>query len=62
MVEEKKLLLVKVETLNNTIYALTKFVSFEEFSWSREIMGVVGLDKRQISLVPPLERKQQVVE
>ena len=40
MIEDKK-----VDTLKNTADALTKSVSSERFSWCREIMGVVGLDK-----------------
>ena len=44
MVEDKNVLLVKVDTLNNTADALTKSVSIEKFSWCREIMGVAGLD------------------
>ena len=45
MIEDKKVLLVKVDTLKNTIDALTKPVSFEKFSWCRETMGVLGLEK-----------------
>eukprot|EP00253_Pinus_taeda_P002533 PITA_02533 len=45
MIEDKKVLLLKVDTLKNTIDALTKFVISEKFSWCRETMGVVGLDK-----------------
>eukprot|EP00253_Pinus_taeda_P033647 PITA_33647 len=45
MIEGKKVLLVKVHTLKNTADALTKFVSSEKFSWCRETMGIVGLDK-----------------
>eukprot|EP00253_Pinus_taeda_P014700 PITA_14700 len=45
MIEEKKVLLVKVDTLKNTTNVLTKFVSSEKFSWCRETMGVAGLDK-----------------
>eukprot|EP00253_Pinus_taeda_P009578 PITA_09578 len=43
MIEEKKVLLVKVDTLKNTADALTKSVSSEKFSWCRETMGIVGL-------------------
>eukprot|EP00253_Pinus_taeda_P023287 PITA_23287 len=43
--EDKKLLLVKVDTLNNIADALKKCVSTEKFSWCRETMGVVGLDQ-----------------
>ena len=45
MIEDKKVLLVKVDTLKNTANTLTKCVSFEKFSWCRETIGVVGLDK-----------------
>eukprot|EP00253_Pinus_taeda_P011075 PITA_11075 len=45
MIEEKKVLLVKVDTLKNTEDALTKSVSFEKFSWCRETMGFSGLEK-----------------
>ena len=45
MVEDKKVLLVKVDTVKNTIDALTKFVSYERFSWCRETMRIAGLDK-----------------
>eukprot|EP00253_Pinus_taeda_P011706 PITA_11706 len=45
MIEDKKALLVKVDTLKNTADALTKYVSFEKLSWSRETMGIAGLDK-----------------
>eukprot|EP00253_Pinus_taeda_P030689 PITA_30689 len=45
MIEDKKVLLVKVDTLKNTADALTKSVSSEKFSWCRETMRVAGLDK-----------------
>jgi len=45
MIEDKKVFLVKVDTLKNTADALTKSVSSEKFSWCRETMGIVGLDK-----------------
>eukprot|EP00253_Pinus_taeda_P031942 PITA_31942 len=44
MIEDKKVLLVKVDTLKNTADALTKSVSSEKFSWCRETMGVSGLE------------------
>eukprot|EP00253_Pinus_taeda_P031844 PITA_31844 len=40
MIEDKKVLLVKVDTLKNTADALTKSMSSEKFSWCRETMGV----------------------
>jgi len=45
MIEGKRMLLVKVDTLKNTADALTKSVSFENLYWCRETMGVSGLDK-----------------
>ena len=45
MIEDKKVLLVKGDTLKNTIDALTRFVSSKKFSWCRETMGISGLEK-----------------
>eukprot|EP00253_Pinus_taeda_P022579 PITA_22579 len=45
MIEDKKMLLVKVDTLKNIADALTKFVSSKKFSWCRETMGILGLKK-----------------
>eukprot|EP00253_Pinus_taeda_P020565 PITA_20565 len=45
MIEDKKVLLVKVDTLKNTVEALRISVSSEKFSWCRETMGVTRLDK-----------------
>jgi len=45
MIEDKKVLLVKVDILKNTADALTKSVSSENFSWCRKTMGVSGLEK-----------------
>ena len=44
MIEDKRVLLVKVETLKNVANALIKSVSTQKFSWCRETMGVVELD------------------
>ena len=44
MVEDKKVLLVRVDTLKNATNALTKYVSTENFSWCRGSMGIVSLD------------------
>jgi phosphoribosyl-AMP cyclohydrolase len=44
MVEENKVLLMKVDTLKNVADSLTKFVSIEKFSWCRGSMGIVALD------------------
>ena len=40
---DKKVLLVKVDTLKNVVDALMKSSSIEKFSWCRETMGVVGM-------------------
>eukprot|EP00253_Pinus_taeda_P029575 PITA_29575 len=45
MIEDKKVLLVKVDTLKNTADALKKSMSFEKFPWCRETMDIVGLYK-----------------
>jgi len=45
MTEDRKVLLVKVDTLKNIVDALTKYVSSEKFSWCREAMGISGLEK-----------------
>eukprot|EP00253_Pinus_taeda_P024438 PITA_24438 len=45
MIEDKKVLLVKVDTLRNTADALTKFLTSGKFSWCTETMGIAGLDK-----------------
>jgi len=45
MIEDKKVLQVKVDTLKNTADALTRSVSSYKFSWCRETMDVVGMDK-----------------
>jgi hypothetical protein len=44
MVEEKKEWLMKVDTLNNVAYSLTKTVSTKKFSWCRGSMGIVSMD------------------
>jgi hypothetical protein len=43
MVERKKVLLEKVDTLKNIPVSLAKYVSDEEFSWCRETMGIGSL-------------------
>eukprot|EP00253_Pinus_taeda_P034347 PITA_34347 len=45
MIEDKEVLLVKVDTLKNTTNALTKSVTSKKLSRCREIMGIVGMDK-----------------
>ena len=45
MVEDKKVLLVKVDALKNVADGLMKYVSTEKFSWCRETMGFAGLDQ-----------------
>ena len=44
MVESKKVLLEKVDTLDNVADSLTKSVSTKKFSWCRAIMGIYALD------------------
>ena len=44
MVEDKKVLMVKVDTLKNLVDALTNFVNTKKFFWCRETMGIAGLD------------------
>jgi hypothetical protein len=44
MVEEKKVLLQKVDTLKNVVDSLTKSVRTENFSWCRVTMGIAALD------------------
>jgi hypothetical protein len=44
MVEDNKVLLMKVDTLENVADSLTKYVSTEKFSWCRGSMGIVSLD------------------
>jgi len=44
VVEEKKVLLEKVDTLKNVVDSLTKSVSTEKFSWRRVTMGIAALD------------------
>jgi len=44
MVEEKKVLLEKVDTLKNLADSLTKSLITENFSWCRLTMGIVSLD------------------
>ena len=53
MIEDKRVLLVKVDTLKHTTDAFTKSVSSEKFSWCRETMGIVGLDKWLSFLMAP---------
>jgi hypothetical protein len=44
MVQEKKVLLMKMDTLKNVADSLTKSMSTEKFSWCRGSMGNVSLD------------------
>jgi hypothetical protein len=44
MIEEKKVSLMKVDTLNNVADSLTKYVSTKKFSWCRGSMGITALD------------------
>jgi hypothetical protein len=44
VVEDKKVLLEKVDTLRNVVDSLIDLVSTKKFSWCREKMGIVTLD------------------
>ena len=44
MVEEKKVLLEKVDTLKNVADSLTNSVRTKKFCWCRVTMGIVALD------------------
>ena len=44
MAEEKKVFLMKVDTLKNVADSLTKYLSNEKFSWCRLSMGIASLD------------------
>ena len=44
MVESMKVLLEKVDTMENVADSLTKSVSTEKFSWCRVAMGIFALD------------------
>jgi hypothetical protein len=44
MVEEKKVLLEKVDTLKNVAHSLTKSVSTKNFSWCRKTIGIASRD------------------
>jgi hypothetical protein len=43
MVEENKVLLMKVDILKNVADLLTKYVSTEMFSWCKRSMGIAAL-------------------
>jgi hypothetical protein len=63
MVEEKKVLLMKVDTLKNVADSLTKSMSTNNFSWCRGSMGIVALEFLLCNPVTPcMQRKQQVGE
>jgi phosphoribosyl-AMP cyclohydrolase len=44
IVEENKVLLMKVDTLKNVADSFTKSVSIEKFSWCKGSMGIAALD------------------
>ena len=44
MIEEKKVSLMKVDTLKNVADSLTKSMSTEKLSWCRGSMGIAALD------------------
>jgi len=45
MVEDKKVLLVKLDTLKHVVDALTKSMSTKNSFWCRETMGSAGKDQ-----------------
>jgi len=58
MVEDKKVFMVKVDTLKNVADALMNYASTKKFSWCRETMGVAGLDQRLCSPMTPCVEKK----
>ena len=58
LVKDKKVLLVKVDTLKNVVDVLMKSVSTEKFSWCRETIGIVGLDHWLSSLMTSCVEKK----
>jgi hypothetical protein len=62
MVEDKKVSLMKVDTLKNLTDSLKKFVSSEKFSWCRETMGIVALDCLLCNHVTPCMKRKKVGE
>ena len=44
MIDEKKVSLMKVDTLKNVVDSLKKYVITEKFSWCRGSMGITTLD------------------
>jgi hypothetical protein len=58
MVEEKKVLLMKVDTLNNVVDSLTKSVSTEKFSCCRGSMGIDALDFLLCNHVTPCMKRK----
>jgi hypothetical protein len=63
MVEEKKVLLMKVDTLKNVADSLTKSMITKKFSWCRGSMDIAALDCRLCNPVTLcMQRKQQVGE
>jgi len=57
IIEDKKVLVVKVDILKNTTDALTKSMSSEKSSWCRETMGILGLDRQLSSIMAPNGKK-----
>ena len=43
MVEDEKVILEKVDTLQNVVDALTKLVNMSKFKWRCESMGLLAL-------------------
>jgi hypothetical protein len=62
MVEENKVLLMKLDTLKNVVDSLTKSMSPKKLCWCKGSMGIVSLDCLLCNHVTPcMQRKQHVV-
>ena len=44
MIEDKKVFLMKADTLENVVDSLTKFLRNKKLSWCRGSMGIDALD------------------
>ena len=61
MAESKKVLLQKVDTLDNVVDSLTKSMSIEKFSWCRVEMVIYALDcwSRKVFFLPVCKEKNE---
>ena len=58
MVESKKVMLEKVDTLENIVGSLKKIMSIEKLAWCRVAMNIYALDFRYDKHLVPLVCKQ----